>query len=343
MKTHCNTLYVTSQGAYLSKDGECVLVRLEDGTKARFPVHTLDGVVCFGNVGVSPFLLGHLAERDVAVSFLTAYGKFLARSQGPVSGNVLLRREQYRWADDGERSALVARCVLAGKIVNARSVLRRAVRDHADKLDAARLGDALARLDDCAARLERAQGLEMLRGVEGEAAGVYFAVFDEMVLRGGEAFRFAGRNRRPPLDRINCLLSFVYTLLAHDVRSALECVGLDPAVGFLHRDRPGRPGLALDLMEEFRSFFADRLVLSLVNREQVGPGGFTVTESGAVLMDDGTRRTVLEAYQKRKRDVLTHPFLKEKMPLGLAFHTQALLLARHVRGDLDGYPPFFWQ
>lgn len=351
MKHHLNTLFVTTQGAYLAKDGECVVVRHEGENKARFPVHVLGGVVCFGNVGCSPFLLGHLAENNVAVSFLTEQGRFLARVQGAASGNVLLRREQYRWADDPEASARVAKSIIAGKVVNGRNALRRTLRDHADKVDTLRMDEALQRLEGCAAQLERvekapggeASMLNVLRGVEGDAGAAYFSAFDQCILSTDEAFTFTGRNRRPPLDRVNCLLSFVYMLLANDVRGALESVGLDPMVGFLHRDRPGRPSLALDMMEEFRPFFADRLVLSLINLGQVRAKGFDVLESGAVRMDDATRKTVLAAYQKRKQSEVEHPFLRERMPFGLMFHTQALLLARYIRGDLDGYPPYFWR
>lgn len=343
MKQHLNTLFVTTQGSYLAKDGECLVVRVEGQDKARFPVHVLGGVVCFGNVGCSPFLLGHLAENDVSVSFLTEYGRFLARVQGPASGNVLLRRQQYRLADAPEQAAELARAMVAGKVVNARSVLRRALRDHPDKVDAPAVEAALGRLNAAAQQLLRPLDLDTVRGIEGDAAHCYFGVFDTLITAADPGFRFEGRSRRPPLDRVNCLLSFVYMLLAHDVRSALESVGLDPMVGFLHRDRPGRPGLALDLMEEFRPCFADRLVLSLINLGQVRAEEFAVLESGAVRLSDEARKTVLTTYQKRKQVVVTHPYLQEQMPLGLVFHTQALLLARHIRGDLDGYPPYFWR
>jgi CRISPR-associated protein Cas1 len=341
MKKHLNTLFVTTQGSYLAKDGECVLVRVEQTDKARIPIHTLGGIVCFGNVSASPFLLGHCAEHGVAVSFLTENGRFLARVQGPVSGNVLLRREQYRWADNPKRSADMARYVLTGKIANSRNVLLRAARDHGDDGRDECLRDAARRLADCLRRLERPDfSLEEVRGIEGEAGAAYFAAFDALITSDEEAFRFKGRNRRPPLDPVNCLLSFLYTVLVHDIRSAIECVGLDPAVGFLHRDRPGRPGLALDILEEFRAVIADRMALSLINLGQVKPQGFKKLESGAVLMEDDTRKEVILAYQKRKQEDVEHPFLKEKMPVGLLWHTQALLLARHIRGDLDGYPPY---
>lgn len=343
MKHYLNTLYVTTQGSYLAKDGECVLVRVEGEDRLRLPIHGLGGIVCFGQVSCSPFLLGHCAENGVAVSFLTERGRFLARVQGPVSGNVLLRREQYRRADAPETSALVARCVLTGKIANSRTVLLRTARDHEDKVDAEALRGAAERLADCGRRLEPGLPLDVLRGIEGEAGNTYFEVFDHLLTNQKEDFRFTSRSRRPPLDRINCLLSFLYTLLAHDVRSALESVGLDPAVGFLHRDRPGRPGLALDLMEEFRPVLADRLALSLVNLGQVQAKGFQVEENGAVRMDDDTRKEVLVAYQKRKQEEMQHPFLGEKAALGLMPYLQALLFARYLRGDLDGYPPFIWR
>ncbi|MEW6426876.1 MAG: type I-C CRISPR-associated endonuclease Cas1c [Thermodesulfobacteriota bacterium] len=345
MKKHLNTLFVTTQGAYLAKDGECVLVRVDKEDRLRLPIHTLDGIVCFGNVSCSPFLMGFCAERDVAVSFLTEHGRFLARVQGPVSSNVLLRRRQYRGADDPVFSSAMARAFVTGKINNSRSLLLRAQRDHGDKeeVDDNALRAAADRLNGILIHLQQDQALETARGFEGEASKVYFSVFNQCITSQKADFFFHERSRRPPLDRVNCLLSFLYTLLMHDARSALESVGLDPAVGFLHRDRPGRPGLALDLMEEFRSFLADRLTLSLINLGQVKARGFRITESGAVLMDDETRKTVLVAYQKRKQEEITHPFLDEKIPIGMLFYSQALLMARHLRGDLDGYPPYLWR
>jgi len=343
MKKHLNTLFVTTQGAYLSKEGETVVVRVEKEIRLRVPIHTLGGIVCFGNVLCSPFLMGFCAEKDVAVSFLSEYGRFLARVQGPVSGNVLLRREQYRRADDMDMSARIARSILTGKLANSRAVLRRGLRDHPEKIDGASVEEAARRLGHSLETIQSGPTLNSLRGIEGESAHTYFSVFDHLIVSQKDGFSFSERNRRPPLDRVNCLLSFIYTLLMHDVRSALESVGLDPAVGFLHRDRPGRPGLALDMMEEFRPFLADRLTLSLINLNQVQGKGFTQSESGAVLMDDETRKAVLVAYQKRKQDEIYHPFIEEKVTVGLLFHMQALLLARFLRGDLDGYPPFIWK
>jgi CRISPR-associated protein Cas1 len=336
-------LFVTTQGAYLCKDGETVCVRVESEDKLRLPIHTLGGIVCFGQVSCSPFLLGHCAENNVAVSFLTENGRFLARVQGPVSGNVLLRREQYRRADDLEFSAQFARSVLTAKVANSRAVLLRAARDHGDKNDAGALDDAAAKLLRILEELKASPSLDAIRGLEGEAARTYFGAFNHCITASREDFYFHERSRRPPLDNINALLSFLYTLLAHNVTAALEGVGLDPAVGYLHRDRPGRPSLALDIMEEFRPFLADRLALSLVNRRQVNAKGFRKTETGAVLMSDDTRKEVLVAWQKRKQEEMRHPFLEEQVHIGLLPHIQALLLARFLRGDLDGYPPFLWR
>jgi len=343
MKQLLNTLYVTTQGAYLAKDGEAVAVRVEQETKLRVPIHTLSSVVCFGQVSCSPFLMGLCAESGVALVFLTEHGRFLARVQGPVSGNVLLRREQYRWADRDERAAAVARTVVIGKIANCRTVLLRAIREKTDTAGAQELEQAGRRLGRLLETVAGAVGLEEIRGHEGDAARVYFDVFDQLIGVSKEEFYFRGRSRRPPLDNMNALLSFVYTLLVHDTTAALEAVGLDPAVGYLHRDRPGRPSLGLDLVEEMRPVVADRLALSLVNRRQVQASGFQKTEGGGVVMDDATRKEVLVAYQKRKQEEILHPFLQERVAFGLVPHIQATLLARFIRGDLDGYPSFLWK
>ena len=334
MRRHLNTLYVTSQGSYLFKDGECVCVQPKEGEKRKFPVHNLGSLVLFGQVSCSPFLLGHCAENGVAVSWLTENGRFLASMHGQVSGNVLLRREQYRKSDEPLFTSQLACSFTIGKIYNCRTILRRIARERPD----ARLDEACGRLTHCLERLAPGTGIEAVRGLEGEAASVYFSVFDQLLSAPG--FSFAGRSRRPPMDATNCLLSFLYTLLAHDIRGALEVVGLDPAVGYLHRDRPGRPSLALDVMEEFRPYMADRLACTLINKGQVKAKGFRRQESGAVLMDDDTRKDVLVAWQTRKKEEIEHPFLKERMPAGMLWHMQARLLARHIRGDLDAYPPF---
>lgn len=343
MKPLLNTLFVTTRGSYVHRDGETVAIRIEGQDEFRVPVHTLAGIVCFGQVSCSPQLLGLCAERRVAVSFLTESGRFLARVTGPVSGNVLLRRAQYRWADDPDRSAEIARSVVVGKVTNCRRVLQRSLRDHPDGPGAQEVAKAMSGLGGLLGRLSGRLELDEVRGHEGDAARRYFSVLDHLITVQKEEFCFRERSRRPPLDRFNALLSFLYSLLTHDVAAALESVGLDPAVGFLHRDRPGRPGLALDLMEEFRPVLVDRLALTLVNRQQIRGQGFTTTASGAVIMRDETRKTVLVAYQERKREELVHPFLKETLHVGLLTYVQALLLARCLRGDLDGYPPFGWR
>ncbi|MBF0522248.1 MAG: type I-C CRISPR-associated endonuclease Cas1 [Candidatus Omnitrophica bacterium] len=343
MKKYLNTLFITTQGAYLHKEGETVVVLVEKEAKLQVPIHTLGGIICFGSVSMSPHLMGFCAENNVAVSFCSEYGKFLAGVHGKVSGNVLLRREQYKKADDKNFSARVARACVIGKIANGRAVLSRALRDHADKINASNVESTIKRLQYTLGQLEGEMSLDTLRGIEGDAARAYFSVFDHLIVAQKDHFRFDERNRRPPMDNVNCLLSFLYTLLMHDVRAALESVGLDSCVGFLHTDRPGRAGLALDMMEEFRPYIVDRLALSLINREQVNAKGFKKSESGAVLMDDETRKTVLVAYQKRKQEEITHPFLNESVAVGLLFYVQALLLARYLRGDLDGYPVFIWK
>lgn len=346
MRPMLNTLYVTTEGAWLHKDGENLVMQVDGAERARLPVHMLGGLVCIGRVLVSPPLLGHCAERGICVSYLSAQGRFLARMEGPMAGNVLLRRAQYRITDDASRCGLVVRHLLVGKLHNQRSVLGRGLRDHADKLSAEQLGrlehahKRLVRLID---KLMLETDVDQLRGLEGEAASCYFGAFGLLVRHQDPVFAFHGRSRRPPLDAMNALLSLLYTLLTHDCRSALETVGLDPAVGFLHRDRPGRPSLALDLMEEFRPVIADRLALSLINRKQLSARDFQTLENGAVLLRDEPRKLVLTAYQERKREELQHGFIGEKAVMGLFPFLQAQLLARHLRGDLDAYPPFLWK
>lgn len=343
MRKLLNVLYVTSPDVYLSRDGENVVVRSGEEERFRVPVHILESIVCFNYVGASPALMGLCAEKGVALSFLTEYGEFLARVTGPVSGNVLLRRQQYRMADDPLTSARVARWFVMAKTANCRAVLQRAIRDHGDAVDRDSLAEASDILLACLNRLERCTELDVVRGIEGEAARAYFSCFNHLILEQKEAFAINSRNRRPPMDNTNALLSFLYTLLLHDMQSALETVGLDPCVGFLHRDRPGRPSLALDLIEELRPYLADRLALSLINRKQVIDRGFRKVESGGVLMSDDTRKTVLSEWQKRKQEEITHPYLKEKIPIGLIPYVQSLLFSRYLRGDIDGYPPFFWK
>ncbi len=343
MKHLLNTLYVTSQGSYLARDGETVLVRQDGETKVHIPIHTLSSIICFGQVSCSPPLLGLCGARNVSVAFLTEQGKFLARVQGPVSGNVLLRREQYRRADDKERAAEIARSVVVAKILNSRTALLRTAREHSEQSVKKELGAAASTLSESLRLLRNPLPLDTVRGIEGDAARQYFSVFDHLIIAQKDIFFFKERSRRPPMDPMNALLSFLYTLLVHDIASALEGVGLDPAVGFLHRDRPGRPSLALDLMEEFRPMLADRVALTLVNRQQIQGRHFIVTETGAVSMDETARKEVLMAWQKKKQDAILHPFIGEKILIGLLPHVQAMLLARFLRGDLNAYPPFRWR
>ncbi|MBX9745579.1 MAG: type I-C CRISPR-associated endonuclease Cas1c, partial [Hyphomonadaceae bacterium] len=326
-------------------EGDTV-VSVENTERGRVPLHTIGSITGFGRVLVSPPLLGACSEAGISVNYMTEEGRFLARVEGPVSGNVLLRRAQYRWADDASKREPIVKSIVAGKVLNQRAVVLRALRDHGETTaENARSAMIAAgdRLGAILRRLDKPLGADELRGAEGEGGQVYFAVFDHLVRGEKPLFAFKGRSRRPPLNAINALLSFAYALLASDVRAALESVGLDPAVGYLHTDRPGRPSLALDLMEEFRPFFADRLVLSLVNRRQLGGKDFRHLDNGATLLTDEGRKAVLVAYQERKRDEIQHPFLDEKVTLGLLWFIQAQLLARHIRGDLDAYPPFIWK
>lgn len=343
MKKLGNILYVTNAQAYLSLDGETVVVKKEEKVSMRLPLHTLEQIICFNYPGISPALMGACARRGIGVAFLKPNGRFLARVSGPARGNVLLRKKQFLTSLDEKERTDIARSFLLGKIYNCRTVIERALRDHGLVVEAVTLQHASRSLKEILEAVAAADTLDTLRGLEGTAAKHYYGVFSHLILQQKDDFPFEGRSRRPPRDNTNALLSFFYSLLTYEVASALEGVGLDPYVGFLHVDRPGRPSLALDMMEELRPVFADRLALSLINRRQVGKAGFLQKESGGVLMDDETRKVVLKAYQERKRDVLMHPFLKERVPFGLIPHIQANLLARHLRGDVDAYPPFFWS
>jgi CRISP-associated protein Cas1 len=343
VRQHLNTLYVVSQGAYIGKERETVVVRVDGEARIQLPILAIGSIVCFGRVSCSPSLMHFCGERGVAVSFLSEHGRFLAKVVGAVHGNVLLRREQYRRADDDDGTRAIAVPIIAAKVINGRTSILRALRDRPG-VDGARVLDrACSVLSALVAQLPGCDSLDSARGIEGASAREYFAALDEMIVQQKEDFFFHERSRRPPLDRVNALLSFVYTLVMHDVVAALECVGLDPAVGFLHRDRPGRPGLALDLMEELRTWLADRFVLSLINLRQVSADDFQTMENGAVVLQEEGRKRTLAAYQKRKQEELLHPFLEERMTIGLIPHVQAQLLARHLRGDLDAYPPFIWK
>jgi CRISPR-associated protein Cas1 len=343
MKHYLNTLYVVSQGAYVAKESETVVVRVDGEVKLQLPILALGGIVCFGRVSCSPSLMHFCCERSVAISFLSEHGRFLAKVVGPVHGNVLLRREQYRRADDDAGTLAIAVPIIAAKVMNGRTSILRALRDRPEADGAESLKRSSAALSALVSQLSGCDSLDSARGIEGASAREYFAALDDMIVQQKDAFFFRERTRRPPLDRLNALLSFVYTLVMHDVVAALECVGLDPAVGFLHRDRSGRPGLALDLMEELRTWLADRFVLSLINLRQLSADDFQTLENGAVVLHDDGRKLLLAAYQKRKQEELLHPFLEEKVTIGLIPYIQAQLLARYLRGDLDAYPPFLWK
>jgi CRISPR-associated protein Cas1 len=343
MRHLLNTLFVLTEDSYLALDGENVVVLQGDETLGRFPLHTLEGILYFGYNGASPALMGACAKNEISLCFLTPNGRFLARICGETRGNVLLRKKQYAVAENEAECCLVARNMIAGKLVNARWVLERATRDHALRVNAEKLKTVSAALADAAKLVLETEQPDALRGIEGEAATRYFGVFDELILQSKDDFFFKTRSRRPPLDNMNAMLSFAYSILANDCAAALESVGLDPYVGFLHGVRPGRTSLALDLMEELRPCFADRFALSCVNTRVLRPEHFEKSESGAVTMIDAGRRAFLAAYQEKKREQITHPFLGEKLPWGLVPHVQALLLARYLRGDLDAYPPFIWK
>ena len=343
MRKLLNTLFVTSEDVYLTLDGENVVANRDKTQLARYPLHTLTSILCFSYAGASPALMGACAQRGIALSFCSPRGRFLARVSGENNGNVLLRRAQYRWADDPEISCRVARSMIFGKLYNCRRSILRTKRDHGPRVDGEKLDAAAEQLKELFQPVTEETSLDALRGLEGTGATAYFRVLDQLILGDREIFAFNGRNRRPPLDPVNAMLSFAYSLLSHDCAAALESVGLDAYVGFLHRDRPGRSSLALDLMEELRPCVADRFVLTLINNRVMGEKDFRKRESGAVILTDQGRRTFLDHWQKRKKEPLTHPYLEEKLPWGLVPYIQALLLARCIRGDLDGYPPFLWR
>jgi CRISPR-associated protein Cas1 len=320
-------------------------VTFEKETKLRVPLHNLDGIACFGwKIGCSPQLMAACAQAGITLSFLTPNGKFQAGVVGFTSGNVLLRREQYRRADDPDGASLeIAKNFIAVKIANCRMVLNRNLRDRPDAPGSDKIEIAARSLAQRSITARQARSLDELRGIEGDSAAIYFSVFPKLLAVDPEPFGFTKRTRRPPLDPLNALLSFVYSLLTHDVRSALESCGLDSQCGFLHRDRPGRPSLALDMMEEFRPLMGDRFCLTLINRQQIKPSDFTRQESGAYTLGDKPRKSVLTAWQERKQQQLIHPFLNEKTTVGLLVHLQARLLVRHLRGDIDAYPAFVWR
>ena len=343
MRKLLNTLYVTTPDAYIALEGETVLVKKDEDTLIRVPLHNLEGIITFGYTGASPALMGACAKRNIALCFMTAHGRFQARVTGESRGNVTLRKTQYRLSDSEAESTAIAKNFIIGKVYNAKWIIERALRDHAVRVDVDTLKGVSVALTDTLKGIEDVTGLEQLRGIEGSAASLYFSVFDSLILQQEDDFYWQGRSRRPPMDNVNALLSFIYTMLANDCAAALEAVGLDAYVGFLHRDRPGRVSLALDMMEELRGVVADRFVLTLINKKIVNGKGFEKREDGAVIMNDSTRKAVLTAWQERKREEITHPYLNEKVEWGLVPFVQAMLLARYLRGDLDAYPPFLWE
>lgn len=343
MRKLLNTLYVMTEDCYLTLDGENIVIQNGEKALGRFPLHTLENIMCFTYKGASPALMGACAERKIGMSFFSPRGSFLARVIGKEYGNVLLRKEQYRISDDGSRNITYARNMIIGKVFNSRWSIERTLRDHAYRVDAVRLKEISNILHHTLSVIDATTEMEMLRGIEGKAAEQYFSVLNDMILNQKDEFRFTTRNRRPPLDNINAILSFAYTVLAGDCANALSGVGLDPYVGFMHGDRPGRTSLALDLMEELRPVLADRFVLTLINTKAIQAVHFEKQKDNAVLLTDDGRKAFFNAWQNHKREVITHPYLKEKIEWGLVPYVQALLLARTIRGDMDEYPPFLWK
>lgn len=343
MKRLLNTLYITSPDRYLGLDGENIVVYEKQEEIGRVPLHNLEAIVTFGYTGASPALMAACAKRDIGLAFLSGSGRFLARVSGEVRGNITLRKEQYRITMDGEESLKIAKNYILGKVYNAKWVLERACRDYSMRLDVEKIKRKSAFLSESLKKIREYRTAAELRGIEGEAASVYFSVFDDLILQQKEQFIFNGRTKRPPRDKVNAMLSFAYTLLTGMCAGALETVGLDPYAGFFHTDRPGRMSLALDMVEELRSVMADRFVLTLINKKMINDSGFMQKENGAVIMDDATRKVFISQWQLKKQEMITHPFLEEKIEWGMVPYVQAMLLARYLREDLDEYPPFFWK
>ena len=343
MKKLLNTLYVTSENSYLALDGENVVVYDNKDEIGRVPLHNIDGIVSFGYKGTSPSLMGKCADEGISLTYLNPQGRFLARINGPIKGNVILRDQQYEISKNEERSLDIAKNCLIGKVYNARWVLERCLRDHRLQVDAEKLKKASTFLKQSLQNVQNSKNKDALRGYEGEAASIYFSVFEQLILQQKKYFHFHGRNKRPPMDNVNALMSFAYTLLTNIYSSALETVGLDPYIGFLHTERPGRASLALDMMEELRSVFADRFVLTLINKKVLDKKDFYQKENGTVLMTDSARKVFISEWQKKKKEIIVHPFLNEKVEWGIVPYIQSMLLARYLRGDLDGYPPFMWK
>ena len=338
-----NTIFVTNPDTYLGLDGENVLVKVEKEIKGRVPLHNIEAIVTTGYLGASPALMRKCAEKNINLTFLTTTGKFGSRLSGPTTGNITLRKQQYRISDTEEKSVEIARHFIIGKLYNQRWMLERVARDQALRVDVEQFKLISQELKQAIEKIREVTDLETLRGIEGQAANRYFLLFDQMILQQKETFGFYGRTRRPPLDNVNAMLSLAYTLLAQECTSALETVGLDPYSGFMHQDRPGRPSLSLDIMEELRGIFADRFVLTMINKKKMTEKDFIKKENGAVLLTDDGRKKFFFSWQEKKQEQIQHPFLGEKIQWGLVPYAQALLLSRFLRGDLDGYPPFLWK
>lgn len=343
MRHLLNTLYITSSDYYLSLDGENVVITADKAAVGRLPLHNLESIVTCGYAGASPALMEKCAALNISLVFLSPTGRFRAKVTGKAYGNVLLRRTQYRISDNSEKAMEIAKNFIIGKIYNERSVINRAIRDYSNRLDINALSNVSEQLKAMLECVKNSNCVEELRGFEGKAAAVYFSQFNQLILQQKEKFGFDVRNRRPPLDKVNALLSFTYALLTNMCVAALETVGLDPYAGFMHTDRPGRCSLALDLLEELRAPYADRFVLSCINKKIVDASDFEQKENGAVFLNEKGRKKFLSAWQNRKIEKLIHPYLKESIEWGLVPYAQALLLARFIRGDMDGYPPFFWK
>jgi CRISPR-associated protein Cas1 len=343
MRKLLNTLFITSQDAFLSLEGETVCVEIKKQKAGQVPLHTLESIVCFSYYGATPALMGECARRGIGLSFYNPFGKFLCRTVGENKGNVLLRKQQYRISDDKTASCKIARNFIIGKVYNCRWSIDRTIRDHGLRIDTDKCKNIIQYLSGALEKIKEEENLDSLRGIEGECASLYFGIYDDLILNQKETFVFDGRNKRPPTDVVNAMLSFGYTLLANDCANALEGVGLDSYVGFMHQDRPGRKSLALDLMEELRAILVDRLVLTLINNRQIRKEHFKTSENHAVTFTDEGRKKFLTAWQEHKREQITHPYLNEKICWGLVPHIQAMLLARYLRGDIDGYPPFLWK
>ena len=343
MRKLLNTLYVFTEDMYLTLDGENVVVKVQGKERGRVPLHTLESILSFSYMGASPALMGACVERGIQLSLFNPRGRFLARVEGEAHGSVYTRKAQYRISEDESQALGIARNFIVGKLYNSKWVLQRGLRDHGLVVDSEALRFASDHLTDAMDSAMASETIASLRGIEGDAAAAYYGVFDELILRNKETFRFTGRVRRPPTDPVNAMLSLFYTVLSQDCANALEGVGLDSYIGFLHTDRAGRRSLALDLMEELRPVFVDWFVLTAINNRIVSNRDFAMRETGEVRLGDKARKRLFEVWQERKRDEIQHPFLRERIPWGLVPHVQALLLARYLRGDLDGYPPFLWK